>query len=173
MLRSPRQLISLSVKAADIRAAANLALAQDRTRFLSTLAAKPKAPRYHIVPARSARILYSTKIPVGIDKESEKEVARQKLRADPEAVTSTSTVRGVLAESGRENPSNDEITRGLKSELVRMAMRSHSGAPIDHEKQYRKPSKTRSTSPAFLRSRTSSDLQGRFRTLARRSRRCT
>ncbi|KLU89507.1 hypothetical protein MAPG_08478 [Magnaporthiopsis poae ATCC 64411] len=117
MLRSPRQLISLSAKAAEIRAAANLALAQDRARALSTLAAKPKAPRYHIVPARYARVLYSTKIPVGIDKERDKEVARQKLQADPEAVTSTSTVRGVLEESGRESPSNDEVTRGLKSDL--------------------------------------------------------
>lgn len=111
-------MILLSAKAAEIRAAANLALAQDRARYLSTLATKPKAPRYHIVPPRSVRQLkYSTKIPVGVDKEGEKEVARQKLEADPDAVTSASTVRAVLEPPGQASQSDDEITRGLKSDL--------------------------------------------------------
>ncbi|KAL8380768.1 hypothetical protein RB595_005179 [Gaeumannomyces hyphopodioides] len=118
MLRSSRQMILLSAKAAEIRAAANLALAQDRARYLTTLATKPKAPRYHIVPPRSVRQLqYSTKIPVGVDKKGEKEAARQKLEADPDAVTSASTVRAVLEPSGQASQSDDEITRGLKSDL--------------------------------------------------------
>ncbi|KAL8380769.1 hypothetical protein RB595_005179 [Gaeumannomyces hyphopodioides] len=111
-------MILLSAKAAEIRAAANLALAQDRARYLTTLATKPKAPRYHIVPPRSVRQLqYSTKIPVGVDKKGEKEAARQKLEADPDAVTSASTVRAVLEPSGQASQSDDEITRGLKSDL--------------------------------------------------------
>ncbi|KAL8296569.1 hypothetical protein RB597_005925 [Gaeumannomyces tritici] len=118
MLRSSRQMALLSAKAAEIRAAANLALAQDRARYLSTLATKPKAPRYHIVPPRSVRQLqYSTKIPVGVDKEGEKEVARQKLEANPDAVTSASTVRAVFEPSGQASQSDDDITRGLKSDL--------------------------------------------------------
>ncbi|KAL8346400.1 hypothetical protein RB598_000347 [Gaeumannomyces tritici] len=118
MLRSSRQMALLSAKAAEIRAAANLALAQDRARYLSTLVTKPKAPRYHIVPPRSVRQLqYSTKIPVGVDKEGEKEVARQKLEANPDAVTSASTVRAVFEPSGQASQSDDDITRGLKSDL--------------------------------------------------------
>lgn len=95
------------------------------TQFHSLASKRPQPAVPQFRPVLIPQLRYATKTGVPkldkIDVEAEKKIAQAKLKSDPEAVTTDSSVRHVF-ESGSKGPmieeENNEVLSGVKEDLV-------------------------------------------------------